>query len=178
HFLDPMYTRFDRRTLYVTHDVTAHLRSGKNAVGVVLGNGWYNHQSLAVWDFHQAPWRGRPTFCMDLRIVYEDGTTETIKTERDWKTSSGPIVSNSIYTGEHYDARLEQLGWDQPDFDDSKWEAVRYRSVPSNNIVAQQIVPIRLVKEYKPKSFRKIDVFTYLYDMGQNMAGISKIKVR
>ncbi|NGM73891.1 alpha-L-rhamnosidase [Sphingobacterium sp. SGL-16] len=178
HFLDPMYTRFDRRTLYVTHDVTAHLQSGKNAVGVVLGNGWYNHQPLAVWDFHQAPWRGRPTFAMDLRIQYEDGTIETLVTERDWKTSSGPIISNSIYTGEHYDARLEQKGWDLPDFDDSKWEGVRYRSVPSGNIVAQQIAPIRLVKEYKPISFRKIDVFTYIYDMGQNMAGVTKIKVK
>ncbi|MGN0002500.1 MAG: family 78 glycoside hydrolase catalytic domain [Sphingobacterium composti] len=177
HFLDPMYTRFDRRTLYVTHDVTKHLQLGENAVGVILGNGWYNHQSLAVWDFHHAPWRGRPTFCMDIRIEYEDGFAETIKTERDWKTSSGPIIANSIYTGEHYDARLEHNGWDLPDFDDSKWQRVRYRSVPSNNLVAQQIAPIRLIREYKPISVKKLDDKTYLFDMGQNMAGISKIKV-
>jgi alpha-L-rhamnosidase len=177
HFLDPMYTRFDRRTLYVTHDVTAELQAGTNAVGVILGNGWYNHQSLAVWDFHHAPWRGRPTFCMDIRILYEDGTEETIKTERDWKTSSGPIIANSIYTGEHYDVRLEQAGWDQPHFDDSKWQGVRYRSVPTNNLIAQQIEPIRLIKEYTPHTVKKFDDKTYLYDMGQNMAGISKIKV-
>src|SRR5690606_40459642 len=83
-----MYTRYDRRILYVTHDVTKHLQSGENAVGLILGNGWYNHQSLAVWDFHHAPWRGRPTFCLNLRIFYTDGSTETIVSERDWKTSS------------------------------------------------------------------------------------------
>lgn len=107
HRLDPMYTRFDRRTLYVTYDVTNHLKSGKNAVGVLLGNGWYNHQSTAVWYFHEAPWRNRPTFCMDLRITYDDGTTETITSGKDWKTALSPVVFNSIYTAEHYDTRLE-----------------------------------------------------------------------
>src|SRR3546814_13140098 len=59
HRLDPMYTRYDRRTLYVTHDVTSLLQQGANAVGVVLGNGWYNHQAMAVWNFDKAPWRNR-----------------------------------------------------------------------------------------------------------------------
>jgi len=91
HRLDPMYTRFDRRTLYVTHDVTRLLREGDNAIGVLLGNGWYNHQSTAVWFFDKASWRGRPTLCMDLRIVYDDGTVETISSGRDWKTALSPV---------------------------------------------------------------------------------------
>ncbi|MGE8422462.1 MAG: alpha-L-rhamnosidase N-terminal domain-containing protein, partial [Sphingobacterium siyangense] len=70
HRLDPMYTRFDRRTLYVVTDVTQQLQKGENAIGVVLGNGWYNHQPLAVWNFDKAPWRARPTFCLELKIVY------------------------------------------------------------------------------------------------------------
>jgi len=174
--LDPMYTRFDKRLLYVVHDVTAQIKSGNNAIGVVLGNGWYNHQSLAVWDFNNAPWRNRPTFCMDLRIVYTDGTEETISSERDWKTSSGPIIFNSIYTGEHYDARLEQKGWDEADFDDSKWKGVRYRSAPADLIVAQQTVPIRMVNTFTPKSVKRIDDKTYVFDLGQNMSGITKVK--
>ena len=118
HRLDPLYTRFDRRNLYVTYDVTPQLQPGDNTIGVLLGNGWYNHQSLAVWDFHRAPWRNRPAFLLNLRITYTDGTTETLATGPDWKTSSaGPLVYNSIYTGEHYDARLEQPGWDTPRFD-------------------------------------------------------------
>ena len=74
HKMDPTYTRFDRRNLYVTHDVTQALTEGKNAIGVLLGNGWYNHQSTAVWYFHEAPWRARPKFCMDLRIEYQNGS--------------------------------------------------------------------------------------------------------
>ncbi|HEY5824680.1 MAG TPA: alpha-L-rhamnosidase N-terminal domain-containing protein, partial [Cyclobacteriaceae bacterium] len=116
HSLDPMYTRFDRRTLYLTHDVTKELATGKNAIGVLLGNGWYNHQSTAVWDFDKANWRARPTFCMDLRITYEDGSIETISSGKDWKTSLSPVIFNSIYTAEHYDARKEIEGWNLSGF--------------------------------------------------------------
>ncbi len=90
HRLDPMYTRFDRRTLYVTHDITQQLQEGENAVGVLLGNGWYNHQSTAVWYFDKAPWRGRPTFCLDIRVKYADGTEGGVSSGKDWKTAPSP----------------------------------------------------------------------------------------
>ncbi|WP_459189275.1 glycoside hydrolase family 78 protein [Parabacteroides sp. APC149_11_2_Y6] len=177
HRLDPMYTRFDRRNLYVTYDVTEQLQNGKNAIGVLLGNGWYNHQSKAVWDFDRAPWRNRPTFCMDLRITYSDGSVETIPTDLSWKTSSGALVFNSIYTGEHYDARLEQKGWNTPDFDDSQWHGVGYRGAPSQNVTAQQIRPIHNVLTLPAKSVNKINDHTYVFDFGQNMSGVTKINV-
>lgn len=177
HILDPMYTRFDRRNLYVTYDVTSALKEGGNAVGVLLGNGWYNHQSGAVWDFDNAPWRNRPAFCLDIRIEYEDGTSEVVKSDLDWKTSSGALTFNSIYTSEHYDARLEQEGWNRPGFDDSKWHGVRYRSVPSANVTAQQTVPIRTVTEYKARSLRKLDDNSWLFDFGQNMAGVTRLRL-
>ncbi|GGB19368.1 alpha-L-rhamnosidase [Mucilaginibacter rubeus] len=178
HRLDPMYTRFDRRTLYVSYDVTAQLQSGKNAVGVLLGNGWYNHQSTAVWFFHQAPWRGRPAFCMDLRITYTDGTVETVKSGTDWKTSLSPIVFNSIYTAEHYDGRLEQPGWNTANFDDSKWKPVINRSAPSMNIVSQAMQPIRAVDTISTKSVTKIDSDVWVFDMGRNISGVSQITVK
>lgn len=175
--LDPMYTRYDRRNLYVTHDVTAQLQRGENVIGVILGNGWYNHQSMAVWDFDRAPWRNRPAFCLDLRITYADGTVETIPTNLSWKKADGPVIFNSIYTAEHYDARLEQSGWSKPGFDDSKWQAVALRAVPSQNIAAQQLRPIRNVLTIPARLINKIDEKTYVYDFGQNMSGVTKIKV-
>ncbi|WP_316831554.1 alpha-L-rhamnosidase [Pedobacter aquatilis] len=178
HRLDPMYTRFDRRNLYVTYDVTAAIKQGNNAIGVLLGNGWYNHQSLAVWNFDKAAWRARPTFCLDLRITYVDGSMEVIKSGGDWKTSLSPIISNSIYTGEHYDARLEQKGWNTADFDDSKWRGITLRAAPSKNIVAQVMHPIRNVEEIPVKKLRKFDDTTYVFDLGRNIAGVSKIKVK
>lgn len=175
--LDPMYTRFDRRNLYVTHDVTSQLQKGENAIGVILGNGWYNHQSLAVWDFERAPWRNRPTFCMDIRITYSDGSVEIIPTDLSWRKSDSPIIFNSIYTAEHYDARLDQESWSEPGFDDSKWQGAKLRSAPSNNITAQHLRPIRNVLTIQAVGYKKINDSTYFYDFGQNMSGVTKIKI-
>jgi alpha-L-rhamnosidase len=176
HRLDPMYTRFDRRTLYVTYDVTDQLKSGANVLGVLLGNGWYNHQSTAVWYFHEAVWRARPKFCLDLRVEYPDGSVETFSTDETWKTDLSPVVLNSIYTAEHYDARLEQQGWDQPDFDDSNWKNVMITPAPSNNIVAQALTPIRNVEKIDPLEMHKFDNKNYVYNLGRNIAGVSELK--
>ncbi|WP_316823143.1 glycoside hydrolase family 78 protein [Pedobacter gandavensis] len=177
HRLDPMYTRFDKRNLYVSYDVTAQLKKGGNAVGVLLGNGWYNHQALAVWNFDKAPWRARPAFCLNLKITYEDGTTALITSDESWKTSTGPIVSSNIYTAEHYDARLEQEGWNTSDFDDQKWNAVRLSKAPSGQILSQTMVPIRNVEEISMKSMRKFNDTSYVFDLGRNISGVTKIKV-
>ena len=128
-----MFTRFDHRNLYVSYDISNLIQAGDNAVGVLLGNGWYNHQSIAVWYFDRAPWRDRPAFCLDLLITYVDGSVETIVTGEDWKTSFGPLVFNSIYTGEHYDARLDNKGWSTPGYNDSDWKRTIIRSSPSKN---------------------------------------------
>ncbi len=178
HRLDPMYTRFDRRTLYVTYDVTNNLENGENAVGVILGNGWYNHQSTAVWYFDKAPWRARPKFCMDIRIVYQDGSTETVSTDRSWKTSPSPVTFNSIYTAEHYDARLEQPGWDKPGFDDKEWRGAMCTNAPSKNIVAQAMVPIRNMTEIPVKSIEKFNNRNYVVDFGRIIAGVTKLKIK
>ncbi|MDR1682333.1 MAG: alpha-L-rhamnosidase N-terminal domain-containing protein, partial [Candidatus Symbiothrix sp.] len=146
HFLDPIYTRFDRRNLYVTYDITQQIVQGENAVGVLLGNGWYNHQSLAVWDFDRAPWRNRPAFRLNIRIVYNDGTEQVIATDEKWKNSSGELIFNSIYTGEQVDFNLKQHGWNTVNFtpkssdgDLRAWENAVLRNRPSENITAQQL---------------------------------------
>ncbi|MBV7533162.1 alpha-L-rhamnosidase [Chitinophaga sp. sic0106] len=175
HLLDPMYTRFDRRTLYVTYDVTNNLQNGNNTIGVILGNGWYNHQSTAVWNFDKAPWRNRPTFCLDLRITFTDGTTTTISTGKDWKTATGEIVFNSIYTGEHHDLRQQQASWDLPAFNDSAWQPVTLRAAPSNNIVAQAMVPITADTVLQPATIHRFSDTNYIFDLGRNIAGVSSI---
>lgn len=177
HRLDPMYTRFDRRTLYVTYDVTNQLQNGSNAIGVLLGNGWYNHQSTAVWDFHKSQWRARPTFCLDLRITYDDGSIETISSGKDWKTALSPVVFNSIYTAEHYDARLEQPNWNTVNFDDTAWKESSLRSCPSANVVSQSLQPIRNIEKIVPKNISKINDTTYVFNLGRNISGVSQIKV-
>ncbi|MCG2614322.1 glycoside hydrolase family 78 protein [Terrimonas sp. NA20] len=178
HRLDPMYTRFDRRNMYVSHDITGLLNNGENAVGVILGNGWYNHQSLAVWNFERAPWRQRPTFCMDIRITYEDGTTETVSTDGSWKSHASPIIFNSIYTGEHYDSRLEIPDWSTTRYNDSTWRGSGLRAAPSQHVVSQLMAPIKNVDEIKPTSFTRFSDTSYLFDLGRNIAGVIKIKLK
>jgi len=178
HRLDPMYTRFDRRTLYVTHDLTPLVKKGENAVGVMLGNGWYNHQSTAVWYFDQAPWRARPRFCMDIRITYTDSSVETISSGTEWKTALSAVVFNSIYTGEHVDNRLFQSGWNSPGFDDSQWVNSIPVNAPSINIVAETLHPIRDVEEITAKKMTRISDSHYIFDLGRNISGVSQLRVK
>ncbi|MEO5681080.1 MAG: family 78 glycoside hydrolase catalytic domain [Chitinophagaceae bacterium] len=180
HRLDPMYTRFDRRTLYLTYDITQQLQQGKNAIGVLLGNGWYNHQSTAVWYFHQAPWRNRPAFCMDVRITYDDGSAETILSDNSWKTSLSPVVFNSIYTAEHYDARMEQAGWNTASFIDTGklWTGIIYRSAPSASIVSQSMAPVRATETIPAKTMVKFNDSDYVFDIGRNISGVSRLTVQ
>ncbi len=175
--LDPVYTRYDRRNTYLTFDVTDKI-SRSNAIGVMLGNGWYNHQSTAVWDFHKAHWRGRPSFCLDLKITYADGTNETVSSGTDWKTSLGPVIFNSIYTGEHYDARLELPGWDKPGFIDSAWSAATIKPAPSAHIVAQAMHPIRDNQNLNAQLLKQTLDTSFIFDAGQNISGVSQVSVK
>ncbi len=177
HRLDPMYTRFDRRTLYVVYDVTTQLQQGGNTIGVLMGNGWYNHQSTAVWNFDKAPWRARPSFCIDVRITYSDGSVETISSGKEWKTALSPVIFNSIYTAEHYDARLEMPHWNEASFNDSAWKSVIYVAAPSQHIVAQAMVPIREVETIPVMDMRKFSDTNYVFNLGRNIAGVSSITV-
>lgn len=175
--LNPLYTRYDRRTLYLTHDLTPYLTEGENVFGVMLGNGWYNHQSTAVWNFDMAPWRGRPKFCADIRIAYADGSEQWIVTDGRWRTAPGPVVFNSIYTAEHYDARREMPGWDTPGFDASAWKKAVCTSAPAPKIVSQQVRPIRDVASLHPVAVKRLSDSCYLFDLGRNIAGVSEISL-
>jgi alpha-L-rhamnosidase len=175
--LDPAYTRFDRRIMYSSYDISNLLNTGENVVGIILGNGWYNHQSTAVWNFHEAPWRNRPAFCMDIRLVYEDGSVEIVGSDREWKTNLSSIVFNSIYTGEHWDNRKNINNWNQLGFADSNWSHARYRSAPASLIVSQAMHPIRSTDTILPTEVKRIDDTTIVVKFPFNLAGVSRLTV-
>lgn len=176
--LEPGYTHFDKRVLYSTYDVTSMLQHGENVLAAELGNGWLNIQSLSVWEFEKARWRMRPRMIAELRITYNDGTVQTIPTDRTWKTNSGACSFNNLYSGEVYDARLVHKGWTIPGFDDKKWMPAIEVEAPAKILTFQQMPPIRVVREVKPVSMRKIDDYTYIYDMGENMTGVCRLQVQ
>lgn len=176
--LDPMYTRFDKRNLYSTLDITELLQAGNNTFGVILGNGWYNHQSTAVWDFDKAHWRDRPRFLVNIRVNYEDGTTETIVSDDTWKIHESPIIFNSIYTAEHYDARKEIEDWNMPGLNTSDWQSAVITDAPSKLITSQQLHPIRVTERLEPIKVDKKSDTCYVFSFAKNIAGIVEIRVQ
>lgn len=177
HWLDPGYTRYDRRALYVTHDVTKQLKQGRNALGAMLGTGWFNVHTVATWYFDKAPWRQAPKLLLDLRIEYVDGRTETVATDETWKTADGPVTFDSIYAGESYDARKELPGWDRAGFNDSGWSAARLVKAPGGVISSQTMPPIRIVDTLTPVRMTEPKPGVYVFDMGQNLSGHALLTV-
>ena len=178
NYLDPGYTHFDKRILYVTHDVTPLLKTGENAVATVLGNGWFNEQSVAVWNFETARWRHRPEMLCELRVQYTDGTTDVIATDGTWRTATGPYTYNSIYSGDKYDATLEETGWNAAGFDDAKWAQAVVTEAPAPLLVAQQMPGIRITEELSPISMKAFSDKLYVFSFEKNCAGLPRLKVK
>lgn len=178
NFLDPGYTHFDKRILYVTHDITSLVRKGDNTVAAVLGNGFYNCQSKAVWDFEKARWRNRPSLLCELRITYADGTSEVIASDQSWKTNIGAYTYNNIYSGDKYDARKEEDGWKLPHFNDSNWKTVQITTQPAPLLIAQQMPAIRITEELHPVILKNQGDSIYVFDFGRNISGICRLNVK
>ena len=178
HLLDPGYTRYDRRVLYVTYDVTPLLKKGDNALGVILGNGWFNVQTKAVWNFHRAPWRAAPRLLCQLEIEFVDGRKTVIASGPDWKCATGPIRFDSIYGGETYDARLEQPGWDRPGYDDGAWQPVEVVDPPQGKLAAQMMPPIQADAVLLPGKITEPRPGVFVVDFAQNLAGHVELRVR
>lgn len=181
-WLDPGWTSYREQVLYSTYDVTSLLHKGANAIGIMAGNGWYNPLPLHMWCSSGRNLRlyldcGRPTVKAQLRICYTDGSLLCIKTDRSWITAPGPIVRNSIYLGEHFDARLEQPGWACPDYKLNGAKPVTVVSGPAGGLTAQMQPPIRVIEVLKPVAVTEPAPQVYLFDMGRNFAGVARIKV-
>ena len=122
--LAPGWTSYRHRLLYQTFDVTGSLRVGRNALGAMLGDGWYRGR-LGFHGGLTNIYGARLALLAQLEIEYDDGSTEIVVTDERWRASTGPILSSGLYDGETYDARLEQPGWADEGFDDRSWPSVR-----------------------------------------------------
>lgn len=177
HMLDPGWTRYDRRALYVAHDVTRQLKSGRNAIGIVLGSGHYDDHVLSSWDFDKAPWRTRPKMRLELRVEYEDGRQQLVSSDRTWKATTGPIRFDSISGGENYDARLETAGWDTAAFQDANWDKAQIVPPVAGILSAQIAPPIRVTQVLKPVKVTQPKPGVWIFDLGQDFAGVPQLHV-
>ena len=176
HVLAPNLSDYDKRTFYETFDVTRQVTAGRNAVGVVLGNGRYWAPRPAIPIGTRS--FGYPKAIVQLEIEYTDGSKATVASDETWKlTSNGPILGNNEYDGEEYDARKEFPGWNRAGFNDSGWEAARLVSPPAGPLVAQMAEPLRVIENLKPVKITQPRPGVYIFDMGQNMVGWCRLKV-
>lgn len=120
---------------------------------------------------------GPPTLFLKLSITYADGTKEEIISDKDWKYSPSPIVFNSMYGGEDYDARLEQPGWDTSGFDDSQWLPVVVDNAPNGDLKPQTSTPVREMEYFSVKESSRTGE-SYVLDMGQNLSGYPAFTVK
>jgi len=172
--LDPAWTSYEKRNLYVTYDITSQLQQGANAVGVMLGNGWavppkqYGPPIVTPY--------ASPALLLQLQVELEGGKQLTMVSDTSWKTARGPITSDSIYDGETYDARLETPGWNLPGFNDSTWQAAQVTRGPGGVLSAQMMPPIRVIDTLVPVKMTNPRPGIFVYDMGQNFSGWAQLR--
>ncbi len=169
--LSTPYTQYDKRVIYREYDVTALLHTGDNAIGVHVGNGFYN-DTMNIWNDMMAPWKDHPKLALKLIITYMTGETQVVKTDTSWKGTMGSVVYNHMRQGEVCDANLRQINYDLPDFDDSKWDSCIIAHEPGGILQTTNMPPIRVIRRLEAKL-----IADNIYDFGENTSGWVKITV-
>ena len=174
HVLAPDWTDYRKRVRYQTYDVTSLVKQGNNAMGALLANGWFSGH---IGNNGNAFFGKVPALLAQLEVTYTDGRTEKIVTDESWKSHSSPILASDFMLGEDYDARLEVKNWDQPDLNDKDWVTASVRDESARKLEAQVMEPVREITELHPKSVAKAKADSWIYDLGQNMVGVVRLKV-
>ena len=177
--LAPEWTDYRKRVQYQTYDVTPLIVEGTNAWGAILGNGWYcGHWQM--WKSKLETIYGRQPFLRaQLEIEYADGSRQVVCSDESWRgTTDGPLRFSGIYEGETYDARKEMPGWDAAGFDQKPWRDAMVTNVEAGRLVWQRSEPIRVTEELSAVSVKEPKAGVYVFDLGQNMAGWCRLRLR
>ena len=177
HVLDPGWTSYHHRLCYQTFDITPLLRQGRNAIGAILGDGWYRGR-LSFGGGRRNIYGDRLGLLAQLEIGYADGTTTRVTTDETWRATTGPILASDLYDGETYDARLERPGWAVPEYDDADWSAVLPLDQKLDILVAPTGPPVRRIELVPPVAITTSPSGHRLIDFGQNLVGWLRLAVR
>ncbi len=173
----PGWTSYIKRLQYQAYDVTPLLKAGNNAIGAMIGEGWYNGQ--LAWANNRSLWGKVNGLLAQLHVTFSDGSETIVITDNTWKyTNEGPVRSSEIYDGETYDARMEKNGWALPGYNDASWKPVNVAEYDMSNLIAQQGPFVKRIEELKAKKVFRTPEGTLVVDLGQNMTGWAKIKVK
>ncbi|MCK4880306.1 MAG: glycoside hydrolase family 78 protein [Bacteroidales bacterium] len=169
----PGWTSYDTRLQYQTYDITAQLVQNQNAIGIILGDGWF--RGNLGWIDGRNNWGDQLAAIAQIIVEYPDGSKATISTDESWKAATGPILESDIYNGEVYDANKELNGWSSISYDDSNWKTTKILETSKKILIAPEGPPVKIVNKLEPLSIKKTEE-GWLVDMGQNMVGWIRIK--
>ncbi len=174
--LAPESTDFRKRVLYRVHDVTPLLRQGPNALAAHVGDGWYASVIAPGGRYAFGPPPRR--LLAQLEVAFADGSATTVATDGAWRIGASPVLASEIYDGEVRDGRVERPGWNAPGFDASAWPAARLVEAPAGVLAAETAPPIRAVLTLKPRAISEPRPGVYVFDFGQNFAGVCRLHVK
>jgi len=169
----PGWTSYETRLQYQTYDVTENLNRSGNAIGIILGDGWF--RGNLGWVDGRNNYGDKLAAIAQLVVTYTDGSIKVMGTDNSWKATTGPILESDIYNGEVYDATRELEGWSTAGYNDEAWTKVRTTDISKEKLIATEGPPVRIVNRLKPLSIEKVGD-DWLVDMGQNMVGWIEIK--
>ncbi|GKZ15195.1 glycoside hydrolase family 78 protein [Haladaptatus sp. T7] len=175
--LDPAITDYEETVLFTSYDVTELVQEGRNAIGVALGRGRFGEPLENTWFWEDTPWWDDPQLLVQLNVTYEDDSTTSIVSNDTWQVTDGPTRYDSLFDGEEYDARKEQPGWTGPSFDDADWETATVVDAPSGELEPQRVQPVRTHETVTPVSRSNPKDGVYVFDMGEMVAGWTRLTV-
>ncbi|HZS53706.1 MAG TPA: family 78 glycoside hydrolase catalytic domain [Bryobacteraceae bacterium] len=173
-FLAPGWTNYNARIQSQTYDITNLVQTGTNVIGAALADGWFRGKVGLDWTNQYGT---QLAFIAKIKVTYADGSTDWFATNSSWKAGSGPYVAADLQDGETYNANLEHSGWNTTAFDASGWLAVTTVTNVSSRLVPQPDEPVRQVTVLTAKSRTQILPGTFIYDLGQNMVGVIKVRL-
>lgn len=171
----PGWTSYKNRIQYQTYDVTTMIQP-KNSIGAIVGDGWY--RGNIGWGNENGYYGSKTALLAQLQLNYTDGTSEIIGTDESWKVTTGPILASDIYNGETYDAQKEMTGWANVGFNDSQWNKASILDQSTKILIAPQGEVVKAIEEIKPVKLITTQKGEQVFDMGQNMVGLVRLKVQ
>lgn len=174
-FLMPGWSDFRHRVQALSYDVTSLLQTGTNRIAAVLGDGWFS--GTLLFENERNHYGKEPSLIALLVIETEDGKTVRISTDGSWEARFGPLLESDIYHGETYDARKELCNWNVPASSRAGWRPVDVFPEFKGIIQAKVNKPVRITEELNPRRPRKHRDGFWVFDFGQNMVGLCRLRI-
>ncbi|WP_431795056.1 family 78 glycoside hydrolase catalytic domain [Microbacterium enclense] len=179
--LSPGWTAYRDRLVHETVDVTALLTLGDNVLGATLAGAWHT-EKFGFFTFTDRVYGDQPSFLAQLRVTYDDGTTETLApTGPEWEASpDGPVRASGIYAGEEQDLRRTiETVTAGADWAQARVGAVArpgYETVPTPE--ARVAPPVRRIQSLPVAGRLRTPSGGTILDFGQNLVGRLRLRVR